>query len=387
MSHSARGSDSERRRGNPGPGAAPGPSTRPSSAGPGQDRADAQRRVHRIRAFHAELDALTAAGVITLNEAARDSITRYHDAVLSRLAATHDIDRTDAAGQLSRGMQIASFFAALALTAAVYSLVSRFWDRMDVPLQATLLCAFPLMALVGVELSAQRERTLYVASIFALVANGTYWLAIFVLGEVLNVPIPALAVWGGALFGLALALPYGFRLLLGGALVAFLLALSGSVFQAAGVPWTAAMEFPEPLTAAAFLLLAVAPRFGAIHQSFAPVTRAVAFTIGFLGLLLLSIAGPASLLPTPVGVTELIYQGLMLLASVGALLMGVRRHWPETVYIAAVALTIFLFGRFVDWFWDAIPRFVFFLLLAAMAFAWLLALRRLRTRLVVEGSR
>jgi hypothetical protein len=67
--------------------------------------------------------------------------------------------------------------------------------------------------------------------------------------------------------------------------------------------------------------------------------------------------------------------------------MGVRRHWPETVYIAAVALTIFLFGRFVDWFWDAIPRFVFFLLLAAMAFAWLLALRRLRTRLVVEGSR
>jgi hypothetical protein len=387
MSHSARGSGSELRRDNSGPGAEPAPSTRPSGAGPGQDRADAQRRVHRIRAFHAELDALTAAGVIALNEAARESITRYHDAVLSRLAAAHDIDRTAAAGQLSRGMQIASFFAALALTAAVYSLVSRFWGRMDVPLQATLLCAFPLMALVGVELAAQRERTLYIASIFALVANGTYWLAIFVLGEVLNVPIPALALWGGALFGLALALPYGFRLLLGGALVAFLLALSGSVFQAAGVPWTAAMEFPEPLTAAAFLLLAVAPRFGAIHQSFGPVTRAVAFTVGFLGLLLLSIAGPASLLPTPVGVTELIYQGLMLLASVGALLVGVRRQWPETVYIAAVALTIFLFGRFVDWFWDAIPRFVFFLLLAAMAFAWLLALRRLRTRLVVEGSR
>jgi hypothetical protein len=331
-----------------------------------------------------ELDALVAAGAVSLTDAARERIARYHDALLNQLAAEHDVDRTDAAAQLSRGMQVASFFAALALTAAVYSLVARFWGRLDVPLQATLLCAFPLMALVGVELAAQRERTLYIASIFALVANGTYWLAIIVLGDVLNVPIPALALWGAALFGLALALPYGFRLVLGMALVALLLALSGSVFQAAGVPWTATVEFPEPLTAAAFLLLGVAPRFGALHPSFASVTRAVACAVGFLGLLLLSAAGSASLLPTAASVSELIYQGMILVATTTALAVGIRWRWPETVYLAAAALTIFLCGRFVDWFWDAIPRFVFFLLLAGMAFAWLLALRRLRTRLARE---
>ena len=340
--------------------------------------------MNRIRAFQAELDALTAAGAVSLTDAARESIARYHDAVLRQLAAAHDVDRTEAARQLSRGMQIASFFAALALTAAVYSLVSRFWGRIDVPLQATLLCAFPLMALVGAELAAQRERTLYIASIFALVAYGTYWLAIFVLSELLNVPIPALGLWGGALFGLALALPYGFRVLLGAGLVAFLLALSGSVFQAAGVPWIAAVEFPEPLTLGAFLLVTVAPRFGAMHHSFAAVTRTVGFSIGFLGLLLLSVAGQASLLPTPARVSELIYQGVILLASVIALAVGVRRQWPETVYIAAATLTIFLFGRFVDWFWDVIPRFVFFLLLSGIAFGWLLALRRLRARLGPE---
>lgn len=346
-----------------------------------RDRADAQRRVNRIRAFRAELEALTSAGAAALSVAQREDIARYHDALLQRLAAEHDIDRTETAGQLSRGMQVASFFAALALTAAVHSLVSHFWSRFDLPLQATLLCAFPLVALVGVELAAQRERTLYVSSIFALVAYGTYWLAIFVLGELLNVPVPAAALWGGALFGLALALPYGFRLLLGLALVAFLLALSGSVFQAAGVPWTAAIEFPEPLTAAGFLLLIVGPRLGAIHPSFAVVTRAVALSAGFLGLLLLSSAGQASLLPTPARVSELIYQGIVLIAAVMALTIGVRRQWRETVYIAAATLTVFLLGRFVDWFWDALPQFVFFLMLAGMAFAWLLALRRLRTRL------
>jgi hypothetical protein len=373
MSDSARGSDSELRR-----------DRSHSARRVGSDRAAAQRRVHRIRAFHAELRELTAAGVVSLSDAARQSIARYHDALLRQLSTEHDVDRTVAAGQLSRGMQAASFFAALALTAAAYSLVSRFWGRLDIPLQATLLCAFPLVALVGVELAAQRERTLYIASIFALAACGTYWLAVFVLSELLNVPVPALALWGGALFGLALALPYGFRVILGIALLGLLLALSGSVFEAAGVPWTAAIEFPEPATAAAFLLLIVAPRLGGIHRAFAAVTRAIALSVGFFGLLVLSAAGQASLLPTPARVSALIYQGVILLVSLMALAAGISRQRQETVYVAAAALTLFLFGRFVDWFWDAIPRFVFFLLLAAIAFAWLLALRRLRTRLTTE---
>ena len=99
---------------------------------------------------------------------------------------------------------------------------------------------------------------------------------------------------------------------------------------------------------------------------------------------MLSAAGQASLLPTPARVSALIYQAVILLASLIAMAAGISRQWQETVYVAAAALTMFLFGRFVDWFWDAIPRFVFFLLLAAIALAWLLALRRLRTRLTTE---
>jgi hypothetical protein len=351
------------------------------------DRAEAQRRVHRIRAFRAELDAVREAGVGALSDEQRQDIDRYHDALLEQLAREHDVDRTEAAGQLSRGMQIAALFAAIALTGAVYSLVARFWGRLDLPVQATLLGAFPLMALVAVELSAERERTLYIASIFAFVAFGSYWVAVFVLSDRMNVPLTPVAIWGGALFGVALAVAYGFRLMFGGALIALLVALAGSVFQAAGSPWTLVPEFPEVVTAAAFLLTASASRLAAADRSFPAITRGVGFGVGLLGLLLLSAAAPASLLPTTSRVTVAIYQVLTLLVATLVLAAGVRNQWHETVYVAASALTVFIVSRFVDWFWEAMPRFVFFLLLAAIALAWLLVLRRLRARLGARERR
>lgn len=345
-----------------------------------RDRADAQRRVQRIRAFRAELDALTAAGVADLTDGQRVAIHAHHDAIVRQLAIEHDVDQSDAASQMSRGMQIAALVAAIALTAAVYALVSRFWGRLDLPLQATLLCAFPLVALIGVMMSAERERTLYVASIFALVAFGTYWLAVVVLSERLNLPVTPPAIWGGALFGVALALPYGFRLIFGAALVALLVALAGSVFQAAGIPWTVVPEFPEVITAAAFLMTPIASQVGTVHTMFAQVTRAVSFGIGFFGLLILSSLGMASLLPMPVQATEAIYQGVLLVAATAVMPVAIRRAWVETVYIVGAALTLFIALRFVDWFWDALPRYVFFLLLAGVAFIWLAVLRRMRAR-------
>jgi hypothetical protein len=345
------------------------------------DRSGAQRRVNRIRAFRDELSELTTAGVVTLTPDQRRAIDKHQDEVLRELSAAHDVDATEAAGRLSRGMQVASFLAAVALTAAIYSLVSRFWGRLDLPVQASLLCAFPLLSLVGVELAAQRERTLYVSSIFALAATGTYWLAVVELSALLNVPLTPLAIWGGALFAVALALPYGFRVVLGIGLAALLVAVAGTLFQTAGVPWTAVAEFPEFITVAAFALAALAPLLKTVDRSFRPVARGVGFAVGFFGLLMLSTAGRVSLLPTPSHVSALVYQVVMLVACLVTLQLATRKQWVESVYISAGALTVFLLLRFVDWFWDRFPRYLFFLLLASMALAWLLALRRLRARL------
>jgi hypothetical protein len=76
----------------------------------------------------------------------------------------------------------------------------------------------------------------------------------------------------------------------------------------------------------------------------------------------------------------------MLIVAVSVLVLAVRHHWTETVNITVVLLTFFLLSRFVDWFWELLPRYIFFLLLAAIAFGWLLLLRRIRGRLVRRAA-
>lgn len=345
------------------------------------DRDTAQRRVHRIAAFRDELDALTTAGVVTLAEDQRQAIGTYHEGLLQQYADQFDVDRSAAAGRLSLGMRLASFFAAATLTAALYSLVARVWGRLDFPMQATLLCLFPLASLVGVELSARRERTLYIPSLFAVVAFGTFWLAAGVLSDLVNIPVTPFVIWAGVLFGVALALPYGFRIVLAGALTALVVALAGSLFQGAGIPWTVAVDRLDVATVVSFGLLLLAPQLSRVDRSFGPTTRLTALVLGFSGLLVLSTFGDVSVLPLATSTLRIIYQVLTFVACVAALVVGVRARLTETIRVAATALSLFLLIRFVDWFWDALPAYAFFFALAAVAFGWLLILRRIRARL------
>jgi hypothetical protein len=345
------------------------------------DRGEAQRRVHQIEAFRAEVGELAAAGVVALSPDQQQAVQAHHDALLQQYADRFDVDRSAAAGRLSLAMRLASFFAAATLTAALYSLVARVWGRLDFPLQATLLCLFPLASLVGVELSARRERTLYISSLFAVVAFGTFWLAAGVLSDLVNIPVTPFVIWAGVLFGVALALPYGFRIVLAGALTALVVAVAGSLFQSAGIPWTVAIDRLDLATVVSFGLLLLAPQLSRVDRSFGPPTRLTALVLGFSGLLVLSTFGDVSVLPLPTSTLRIIYQVLMLVACVAALVVGVRAHLTETIRVAATALSLFLLIRFVDWFWDVLPAYAFFFALAAVAFGWLLILRRIRARL------
>jgi hypothetical protein len=344
-------------------------------------RDEAQRRVDQVRAFRAEIAVLKAGGVSPLSPDQESAIAAYHDRLLQQLAAQYDVDQSAGAGQLSRGMRLVSFFGAVTLTAAIYSVVERFWGRLDLPLQATLLAAFPLMALVGVELSARRERTLYVASLFALVAYGTFWLAVGVLSSTLNIPVTPPFIFAGVLFGLPLAILYRFWIVLAIALAALAVAVSATAFHVAGTEWTYAFVRLEVLAVAGFSLLVLAIPLSALDAGFVMVTRVVAFTIGLGCLLTLSSSGEMSLLPLDTRIVEGVYQAVMFAACVVTLTIAVRRGWNETINLAAVMLALFLLVRFVDWFWDLLPRYLFFLILAAIAFGWLMVLRRMRHRL------
>jgi uncharacterized membrane protein len=232
-----------------------------------------------------------------------------------------------------------------------------------------------------VELSARRERTLYIASLFALVAYGTFWLTVGILGELLNVPITPIFIWAGVVFGVSLAIPYGFRVVLGGALTAVAVAAAATMFQFGGYEWPEALERPELLGMAAFSLLLLAAPLGQLDRGFPPVVRLVSLTIALGALLVLSVSGDSSLLPVRRAVAERIFQALMFLACVAALAVSIRRGWRESIHLVSVMLALFLLSRYLDWFWDLLPRYVFFLILAVLAFASLLLLRRIRGRL------
>jgi hypothetical protein len=227
---------------------------------------------------------------------------------------------------------------------------------------------------------------LYVASLSAVVAYGTFWLAVGVLSWRLNIPVTPPFIWAGVVFGFGLAIPYGFRLVLAAALATLAVALSGSMFSAAGVEWPELVSRPDLLMLSAFSLLLLMPPLMQLDRGFGAVTRLVAFGIGLLALLVLSVSGSSSAVPIDATVIAGIYQGVMLVTCVGTLVVAIRRRWHETVALVTAMFALFLVTRYVDWFWDLLPRYVFFLALAALAFGSLLALGRMRRRLAGARS-
>jgi len=57
---------------------------------------------------------------------------------------------------------------------------------------------------------------------------------------------------------------------------------------------------------------------------------------------------------------------------------GVRREWRETVNTGVTFFVLFLYARFFDWWWDVMPRYLFFLVVGLTAVLILVALRRAR---------
>jgi hypothetical protein len=351
---------------------------------PHASREEAQRRVDRIRAFQDELALLESEGASPLSADQKAALAAHHARVLAELARQFDVDRSDRAGHLSRGLRLASLFGAGTLVAAIAALVQRYWGGMALPAQVTLLTLFPLVALAGVQVAALRERTLYVASLFALTACGTAWVAIVQTARLLDLPLSVLLLWPGIAFGGAVALSYGFRSVLSVSLVAMLVAVAGVFFAAGGTPWTLALDRLEPLAVSAAALVVVSRHLAPAGQGFDATARVTGLVVGYGALLWLSGIERTSLLPVSPRTATATYQLLMLVATVGGLAFGIRSGETSTTGIAGAALAIFLLIRYIDWFWDWLPAWAFFLVLAAASLAAIVLLRKLRGR--AEGT-
>ncbi|HVX89304.1 MAG TPA: DUF2157 domain-containing protein [Gemmatimonadales bacterium] len=323
-------------------------------------------RLAQIMAFKAELMALAEEG-ITLDEATLSRIRAHHESLLT---GTPD-------ERLSIGMRLASFVGAVALSCAVFFLFYRIWGALGVGQQVAILVAAPLL-LVGATHALHRwERTGYFAALAALAAFAAFILELVTLGQIFNLPATPHAFLAYGLFGVLLGWSYGLRL-------PHFAGLAGIGLWITALPGTLRHELlPELFTrgeallvAGAFLLLL--PRFES-RVKWHVDHRIVGMVGLFLGLFVLSISGRQSWLPWDHDLVEGFYQVVSFAVGGAVVYWGVRERTPDLANGGMIFLTAMCLFKATDWWWDWMPRWLFFLVLAGLAIGVMLGLRRIRT--------
>ncbi|MDO5674655.1 MAG: DUF2157 domain-containing protein [bacterium] len=348
-------------------------------------REAAQQAVERIQAFRRELAHLADREVLHLSVEQQQAVEAYHQGRLEEWRLLFDVDTHSQGRQFSQGMKIASFLAALGLGAAVFFLFHRFWGYFSIIWQAGLLIAASIGTLLAAMHCAARERQVYFAKLFGLVALTCFVLNLVLLGQLFNVtPSPkVLLAWAAFAFSLAYATEA--RLLLAAAILCLAGFLSAQSGTWSGMYWLSVGEQPESYFPAAVLLFALSFLPHRLYPAFPPMYRVWALLFWFVPVLVLSHWGSGSLLPLPSRQVEWLYQVAGFAGSAGVITAGIRRHWPETVQTGLIFFTLFLYTKFYDWWWDWMPKYLFFALAGLAAVLVLLILQRLRGRSL--GSR
>jgi hypothetical protein len=342
------------------------------------DRADAQARADRIRAFEAELAELERDGVLALDEGSRARLAAHHRGLLAALAERFDVDTTAATAQLSLGMRITALLGAVALVAAVVFLFLRIWGSLPVPAQVAVLAAAPLALLALAEAAMRRRGAEALAGLFAVTATGAFILTLVALQPILALPGTPHAFLAWGVFGLAVGHGYGFRLpaLAGIGLLGWW--LLGMLASATGGTWRYPLDVPERIVATGVALFAVGALVPLARRELPPLLRVTGLAGAFLPMLVLSASGRENGLGLPARTAEIGYQLATLAASAAVILLGVRRGWRECVAGGATAFILLALVKSVDWLWDWIPRWLYFLLLGLAALCVVLVLRRVR---------
>ena len=101
----------------------------------------------------------------------------------------------------------------------------------------------------------------------------------------------------------------------------------------------------------------------------------------FIAMLFMSAAGQRSYLPMDDKAVEHFYQMFGVVAAAATVWIGIRRNLTGVVNIGTAFFTIFLFFRLVDWWWDWMPKYLFFLLIGVVALGLVAVFKRLRGRM------
>ena len=339
---------------------------------------EAQQRVDQIGQFQAELQLLEQEAVLSLDDGQRQAVERYHGELMAQLASAFDVDSSMREKRLSLGMKIASFMGALGLAASLFFLFYQFWGFFSTGVQVVILVAAPFVGMATTIYFARREKTGYFSKLAGLATIACFVLNLSMLGQIFNIsPSPnAFLVW--ALFAVILAYASDARLLLAAGILSFAAFLSAKVGVWSGCYWIYFGVRPENFFPAAVLLFLVPLLPHTRMSGFAVIYRVLAMLLLFLPMLVLANWGAVSYLTLENDSIEVIYQIAGFVLSAAAIWLGIRKGWQDVVNTGNVFFTIFLYTKFFDWWWDLMPKYLFFLVVALTAILMLLVFKRLR---------
>jgi len=351
---------------------------------PLQSKADAQRRADQVACFQAELAILEQEKILCLDAIQRSALAGYHEKLIGALAATFDIDAGRREKQLSLGMKITSFLGALGLAASVFFLFYQFWGRFSTALQASILIAAPVIGLAATAYASRREKTGYFSKLLGLVTLACFVLNISMFGQIFNIAPSANAFLAWAAFAFLLAYASDARLLLAAGIVSIAAFLSAEAGTWSGCYWISFGERPENFFPAALLLFMVPFLPHTKYSGFAVTYRVFAMLLFFIPVLILSNWGMISYLPVSHRYIEYFYQTAGFVFSAAAIGAGIKNSWPEVVNTGNVFFVIFLYTKFYDWWWEWMPKYLFFLVIGLTAILMLLVFKRLRNMTMIK---
>jgi uncharacterized membrane protein len=342
---------------------------------------EAQERADRLRAFRNELKELEREQVLVLTGEQRAKLDPFVDKTLADLARSYDIDISDSQKQLSLGMRIVSALGGLALCAAVFLFFYRFWGLLPTTAQVAILIATPLVGLAAMEFTSRRERTLYFTELIGIVVFASFVMNLYVLGQIFNLIRTPNAFFAWGALALILAYTYGLRMPLAAGLVCLLVFFSATVLSWTGAWWESFFERPELFILGGALIIAGGVAIShRKNAEFPGVYRLIGLLTVYASLLALWHAGRDSFLPITAQTIERFYQVVAFAAAAATIWLGIRYNLSGTVNLGAATFTIFLYIKLVDWWWDWMPKYAFFLIVGAIAIGLLIAFRKLRER-------
>ncbi len=354
-------------------------------------RSEAQQRADDIAAFRAELARLEAEGVLRLDAEEAAALRAHHDALLATYAGAFDIDRDAQARQLSLGMRVASFLGALALAASVFFLFYQFWGHFTETAQVVILLGAALGSLGLTVAIRARDAAGYFAKLAAMVAFACFVLNLVMLGQIFNITPTDRALLPWAALAFLLAYACDLRLLLAAGICCVIAWVAARVGEWGGIYWLHAGERPENFFPVALLLFGFPLLVDQRRMTgFAGIYRVFGLLCLLLPMLVLGHWGWGSYLADSETISnhaiERGYELAGFVCSALAIWAGARRGWGETVNTGITFFVIFLYTKFFDWWWDALPKWLFFLLLALSAILILLVLKRLRRAGLAGGA-